>query len=116
MNQIPPPSQTSAIEEECGDPYSGIGCPVPGCTHRLPPVEVSDWHITDHDVVADLDVIRLTLERADHECRAWKSEAELWKTSYTEERKLVRFLLVIFVIMLIPTAIAAAVLVNLYVG
>jgi hypothetical protein len=68
------------------------------------------------NVVKDLDVIRLTLERADHECRAWKSEAELWKTSYSEERKLVRFLLVIFVIMLIPTAIAAAVLVNLYVG
>jgi hypothetical protein len=79
-----------------------------------------DWfnsHITG------LDAVKLTLERADHEHQAWRSEAEhwkfqaeLWKTSYSEERKLTRFLLVIFVIMLVPVAIAAAVLVELYVG
>jgi hypothetical protein len=79
-----------------------------------------DWfnsHITG------LDAVKVTLERTDLEYRAWRSEAEhwkfqaeLWKTSYSEERKLTRFLLVIFVIMLVPVAIAAAVLVNLYVG
>ena len=32
-------------DTECGDPYSGIGCPIPGCLHqppwRLAPVRVS---------------------------------------------------------------------------
>jgi hypothetical protein len=70
-----------------------------------------------------LNAVKLTLERTDHEHQAWRSEAELWKSQaelwkehYSEEHKLTRFLLVIFVIMLIPMAIAAAVLVELYVG
>jgi hypothetical protein len=99
---------------------SGFGV-VRGEGSGMPSPSASDPDFDD--VVKDLDVIRLTLERADRECRAWKSEAEqwksqaeLWKTHYSEECKLTRFLLVIFVIMLVPVAIAAAVLVNLYVG
>jgi hypothetical protein len=28
------------MSDICGDPYSGIGCPIPGCTHRGPDADV----------------------------------------------------------------------------
>jgi hypothetical protein len=74
---------------------------------KSPPLQAND---------AEIDVIRLTLERADHECQAWRSEAELWKAHSSEEHKLVRSLMIIIGIMMIPVAIAAAVLIELYVG
>jgi hypothetical protein len=48
------------VAEICGDPFSGIGCPIPGCTHDGP-----DAALQYHVVLAERECDQLRAELAD---------------------------------------------------